>query len=113
MINIKITLGIVLLFLVSSCATTYEFPIEVMQSAKVDLPSGIKNITLVSRNLKYSNDTLQNYYSKNYNLTKDFRPENYESFAIIACFDSLSNKKKKQKNIQKITFKPISFPPKK
>jgi len=112
MINIKITLGIVLLFLVSSCATTYEFPIEVMQSAKVDLPSGIKNITLVSRNLKFSNDTLQNYYSKNYNLTKDFRPENYDSFASIACFDSLSNKIKEQKRFDKITFMPISSLPK-
>lgn len=108
----KTASGIFLLFLLSSCAIMYEFPIEVFQPAKADLSPKIKNVTLVSRNLKYTNDTLQNYYSKNYKLTRDLRTENNDSIVIAACFDSLSNKMEEQGRFNKITVLPVSSLPK-
>ncbi len=100
--------GIVLYFFLSSCVTLNEFPIEVIQPAKVVFPAEIKNITLVSRNLKYANDTLQKFYSKDYRLIKDLKPINIDSISVQACFDSLSMKIQAQKRFSKITILPFS-----
>lgn len=104
--------GIVLLFFLSSCVTLNEFPIEVFQPAKVVLPAEIKNVTLVSRNIKYKNDTLQNYYSKDYKLIKDKKTGiNIDSLSVHACFDSLAMKMQAQNRFGKITILPYSSLP--
>lgn len=99
-----------LLFL-SSCVTLNEFPIEVFQPAKVVLPAEIKNVSLVSRNMKYTNDTLQNFYLKDYRRIKDIIPINIDSISVQACFDSLSLKMQAQKRFNKITVLPVSSLP--
>jgi hypothetical protein len=103
--------GIVSLFFLSSCVTINEFPIEVFQPAKVGLPSEIKNVTIVSRNMKYTNDTLQNYYSKDFRRIKDIIPINYDSSAVQVCFDSLSLKMQAQKRFSTIILLPFSSLP--
>ena len=103
--------GIVSLLFLSSCVTFIEFPIEVFQPAKVTLPAEIKNVTLVGRNLKYTIDTLQNYYSKDFRLLKDKKPFNNDSLSIQACLDSLSIKMQSQKRFDKITVLPVSSLP--
>lgn len=109
--NITVAIGIICVFLLSSCITMYEFPIEVFQPARVNLPPNIKNITLVSRNLKYPSDTLQQFYLRNNKLTRDIRPLNMDSIAISTCFDSLSAKLRQQHHIGKVTVMPITtFP---
>jgi hypothetical protein len=100
--------GIVSLFFLSSCVTMNEFPIEVFQPAKVALPAEIKNVTLVSRNLKYANDTLQNYYSNNFRLIKDKKSLKTDSSSIQTCLDSLSLKMQAQKRFSKIMILPVS-----
>lgn len=103
--------GIISLWFLSSCVTINEFPIEVFQPAKITLPSEIKNVTVVARNLKYNNDTLQNYYSKDYRRVRDKMPVNTDSITVKACIDSLSAKLQEQKRFEKITVLPISsFP---
>ncbi|MDP2114283.1 MAG: DUF6340 family protein [Bacteroidota bacterium] len=103
--------GIVSLFFLSSCVTLNEFPIEVFQPAKITLPAEIKNVTLLSRNLKYENDTLQNYYSKDFRLVKNKKTFNTDSISVQACLDSLSQKLQAQKRFNKITTLPVSsFP---
>ena len=101
---------IVSLLLLSSCVTLQEFPIEVFQPAKTGLPAEIKNITLVGRNMKYANDTLQNYYSKNFRLVRDKKPSENDSILIQVCLDSLSIKLRDQKRFGKITVVPSGFP---
>lgn len=110
--NITVVTGIICLFILSSCTTLYEFPIEVFQPAKVELPPNIKNITLVSRNLKYQSDTLQHFYSRNNKLTKDISHLNIDSITINACFDSLSAKLNQQKRFGKVTVFPVNNLPK-
>jgi hypothetical protein len=103
--------GIVSLFFLSSCVTLNEFPIEVFQPAKITLPAEIKNVTIVGRNLKYENDTLQNYYSKDFRLVKNKKTFNTDSISAQACLDSLSQKLQAQKRFNKITALPVSsFP---
>lgn len=106
--NITVVTGIICLFILSSCTTLYEFPIEVFQPAKVDLPPNIKNITLVSRNLKYPSDTLQHFYSRNNKLTKDISRLNIDSITVNACFDSLSAKLHQYKRFDKVTILPVT-----
>lgn len=106
--NTTVVIGIISLFLLSSCTTLYEFPIEVFQPAKVTLPPHIKNITLASRNLKYSSDTLQHYYSRDNKLTKDVSQLNIDSITINACFDSLSAKLYQQQRFGKVTVLPLT-----
>ena len=109
----KITsiVAIVLLLFISSCVTLNEFPIEVIQPANVTLPAGIKNVTLVSRNMKYLNDTLQNYYLKDFKRKKDIIPINTDSLAVQSCFDSLLVKMQDQNRFKKITVLPVSSLP--
>lgn len=105
-------IAIVTLLVFSSCVTLQEFPIEVFQPPKVTLSSDIQNITLVSRNLKYTNDTLQNYYSKNNKLVKDISPVNIDSLMVQACLDSLSAKMQALSRFPKINILPVSTLPK-
>lgn len=106
--NTTVVIGIISLFLLSSCTILYEFPIEVFQPAKVTLPPQIKNITLASRNLKYSSDTLQHYYSRDNKLTKDISQLNIDSITINACFDSLTAKLHQQQRFGKVTVLPLT-----
>ncbi|HEY3371374.1 MAG TPA: DUF6340 family protein, partial [Prolixibacteraceae bacterium] len=103
--------AIVSFMFLSSCVTLNEFPIEVFQPAKVTLPADIKNVTLVSRNMKYLGDTLQNYYSRDFKKVKDIIRVNIDSLAIQACFDSLSFKMEKQKRFSTITVQPVTSLP--
>lgn len=105
----KLTIsGIISMLFLYSCVTINEFPIEVFQPAKIELPAEIKNVTLVARNLKYASDTLQHYQSRNYKLRKDIKPYNYDSLCVKACFDSLSAKLEAQSRFEKISVYPIS-----
>lgn len=108
--RISIVAIISLLFL-SSCVTLHEFPIEVFQPPKVTIPAEIQNVTLVSRNMKYANDTLQKYYSKDYKLIKDIRTVNIDSLSVQACFDSLSSKMQALSRFSDITVLPVSSLP--
>lgn len=103
--------SIVSFLFLCSCVTLNEFPIEVFKPAKVTLPAGIKNVTLVSRNMKYTNDTLQKYYSKDNKLIKDFKSVDIDSLSIKACFESLSMKMQALNRFSKITVLPVSSLP--
>ena len=101
-------LALVLLVFLSSCVTMNEFPIEVFQPAKVTLPPSVKNITLVNRNLKYSSDTLDGHYSKDFKLVKDITPANIDSLSVKACFDSLTLKMQALSRFSQIKVLPVS-----
>lgn len=109
--KVKTIIGIVALLFLGSCVTLNEFPIEVFQPAKVTLSLGVKNVTLVSRNLKYTNDTLQNYYLYNSRLLKDKKFLGTDSLSVATCLDSLSLKMMAQKRFGKITVLPFASLP--
>ncbi len=84
--------GLFYLLVLCSCVGYKEFTIEVFKPAEFSFTTDAKKIVLISRNLKYKNDTLQNYYVSNNNLMKDKSKINTDSLAVSICLDSLSGR---------------------
>ena len=104
-------LWFVSLLILSSCMSYEKFSIEVYKPSEVILTPDIKNITIVSRNLKYANDSLQNYQVKNHHLIKDKVRFNSDSLAIKTCLDSLSGRLLAEKRFDNIWTLPVNtFP---
>lgn len=82
----------IFLLIFSSCVGYKEFSVEVFKPAELSIPANTKKIVLVSRNLKYKTDTLQNYYQRNRRLIKDKVILNIDSQAISVCLDTLANR---------------------
>ena len=105
-------LGFVLLWsFMSSCIGYERITIEVYKPASYSIPPNIRKIALISRNLKYANDTLQNYQSKNHQLIKDKNHISTDSLAITTCLDSLANQLVMHNTIDSITTLPVSVCP--
>lgn len=104
-------LWFVLLFSMSSCISYEKISIEVFKPSQLSLPSGIKNVALVSRNLKYADDTLQNYHVSNNRLLKDKIRFNLDSLAKKTCLDSLAAKLIGQNRFARIQVLPVSLWP--
>lgn len=104
-------LWFVLLLSMSSCVSYEKLSMEVFKPAKLTLPPDIRKVALVSRNLKYENDTLQNYHVKNRRLLKDKIRFNSDSLALISCIDSLASRLLSQDRFDSILIlSPNSFP---
>jgi hypothetical protein len=102
-------LWFVLLLIASSCVSYEKFSMEVIKPPKLTLPTEIHKIAIVSRNLKYENDTLQNYQVKDHKLIKDKIRFNSDSLALITCIDSLASKLMAQNRFDSILIVPVSF----
>ncbi len=105
-------LGLFFLLILSSCVSFEKFSIEVYKPSELTLGPDIKKIALVSRNLKYSNDTLQNYQVRNHQLIKDKVWFNSDSLAIKTCLDSLSGRLLAQNKFDSILILPVTIFPK-
>ena len=104
-------LWFVFLLIMSSCVSFEKFSIEVYKPSELNLASNLKKIVLVSRNLKYQNDTLQNYQVRNHQLKKDKIRFNMDSIAIKTCLDSLSGRLLTQNKFENIWILPVNtFP---
>jgi len=77
--------------ILSSCITTQSVPIDQLEPGVVSLPSQIRKVALISRNFKFSVDTLTKYYKADFQLKKGARVENLEidSIAVTKSMDSL------------------------
>lgn len=104
-------LWIVLFLSMSSCVSYKKLSIEVFKPAKYAVPPEIKKLAIVSRNLKYEDDTLQNYHVKNRQLFKDKVRFNSDSAALKICIDSLANKLLLQSNFDSILILPVNLYP--
>jgi len=76
----------------SSCITFEKYPIEVYKPSSYFFPNYIHTVGIVSRNLKYTNDTLQNYLAENGRLVKEKKPFDTDYIAKKVCLDSLAKK---------------------
>jgi len=99
---------VLLLSLISSCVSYERITIEVFKPAKYSLPPDVHKIALISRNLKYTKDTLQNYQNKNHRLIKDRIWANSDSMAIPICMDSLAFQLRSQNRIDSVILLPIN-----
>ena len=101
-------LWFVLLLSMSSCVTYEKFSIEVLKPAKFSVPPEIRKVAFVSRNLKFENDTLQNYQLKNHKLVKDKIRFNTDSLALKTCADTLAAKIMAQDRFDSILIVPVN-----
>lgn len=105
-------LWIVLLMIsVSSCISFEKYSIEVYKPADLTLPSEMKKVAIIARNLKYENDTLQNYQVKDYKLVKDINRFDSDSTAIRTCLDSLATSLLSQNRFDSILLVPFDVMP--
>ncbi|MFY9152597.1 MAG: DUF6340 family protein [Prolixibacteraceae bacterium] len=104
-------LWFVLLLSLSSCISFEQYSIEVYKPAELTLPVEMKKIAIISRNLKFENDTLQNYQKRNRRLIRDKIEFNTDSLALQACLDSLSTKLLSQNRFDSIMIVPIAIMP--
>jgi len=107
--RILIILEYCILLIFSSCVSFEKYSMEVMTAPKFVVPSDIKKIAIVSRNLKYKTDTLQNYQSIDHKLIKDKKNRNLDSVAKIVCLDSLTNSLLAQNRFDSIVVVPVGF----
>jgi hypothetical protein len=105
-------LWFVFLLILSSCVSFEKFSIEVYKPSQLNLAPNIKKVALISRNLKYVNDTLQNYQVKNHHLIKDKIWFNSDSLAIQTCLDSLSGQLLAQNRFDSVWTLPVNTFPK-
>ena len=87
---VKGIISVIVLSLTVSCTLYKEIPIEVLRPKTIHLPSG-SDVTIIYRNFKYENDTLEHYYKDDYQLRADRRNEgiNIDSIAVSGCLTSL------------------------
>lgn len=102
---------LIILMSLSSCVSFQKFAIEVYKPAEVTLPADMQKVLLVSRNLRYENDTLQNYYMDGHILRKDKNAFNIDSLAVTNCLDSLAARLSKQKRFSRIEAVRYEFMP--
>lgn len=77
--------------ILSSCIITQSVPIDQMEPGKVTLPAPIRKVALISRNFKFSIDTLTGYYNDDFRLRKGARVDNQaiDSVAVTKSLDNL------------------------
>jgi hypothetical protein len=77
--------------ILSSCITSQTVPIDQMEPGKVNIPAPIRKVALISRNFKFSADSLSENYNSNFRLKKGTRAENLvlDSIAVTKSMDSL------------------------
>ena len=97
---------------ITSCTVYKEYPIDVYKPGEIALPPNVENITLIYRNFKYKNDTLQHYYQDG-NMLKKAKgdPENLDSFLVNYCLTELASNLKTNKVGKKIHIFPEVFKP--
>lgn len=101
----------ILLLSISSCVSFKKLTIEVVKPAGYLIPPEIKKLAIVSRNLKYDSDTLENYFARNNHLIKDKTLFNPDSAARKTCLDSLALVLSKQNRFDSILIFPVNYFP--
>ncbi|MBN1820511.1 MAG: hypothetical protein JW833_07335 [Prolixibacteraceae bacterium] len=91
-LNSKILFFFLVLTGFSACTVYKEYPIDVFKPGEVAVLQEKQNIALISRNFKYTIDTLQHYYKKDYTLIKDTKNQhlNIDSLATVNVLQGLA-----------------------
>ncbi len=79
------------LIALTSCITTHSIQIDQMEPGQIPLPPKVRKVALISRNFKFSIDTLRGYYKHNLRLFRGLRIDNQQidSLAVTKTLDEL------------------------
>lgn len=77
--------------ILTSCITTQIVPIDLLEPGKVKLPARIRKVALISRNFKFSVDTLTGYYNLDFRLRRGTQKDNQiiDSAAVTKSLETL------------------------
>ena len=77
--------------ILTSCITTQIVPIDQLEPGIVKLPAQIRKVALISRNFKFSVDTLPGYYNLDFRLRKGTNEDNQliDSIAVAKSLEAL------------------------
>ena len=90
---------LIIFFSITSCTVYKEYSIDIYKPGEIAIPSTAKNVAIVYRNFKFSNDTLQHYYKDDYQLIKVANdPKELDSIMVSYCMQELA-KNLKEKNL--------------
>lgn len=106
-----VLLSFVFLLTLGSCVSYEKFSIEVYKPSDFGLKDDVKKVVLVPRNLKYANDTLQNYQVRNHRLIRDKIRFNTDSLAVKTCLDSLASSMLSQNRFDSVWVLPVNTLP--
>ncbi len=75
----------------SSCITTQSVPIDQLEPGKISLASPIRKVALISRNFKFSGDTISGYFNLNFRLQKGTKKDNriIDSISVTKSLENL------------------------
>lgn len=97
----------ILILMTTACTVYREYPIEVYQPAEVSVPAEAGNATLIYRNFKYREDTLQHFYKNDQRLVRIKNdPENLDSALVSACLSGLANELRANKTFEEVRVLP-------
>lgn len=110
--SIKAGICWIILFIgLNACVSFNKLTIEVMKPARYSLNPEVKKIALVSRNLVYDTDTLQNFHVNDGKLVKDHIKAVDDTLVLKICFDSLVSKLSAQNRFERIDTYPVNLYP--
>jgi hypothetical protein len=103
---------LMLSLVITSCTVYKEYPIDIYKPGEIAIPPNVENISLIYRNFKYKNDTLQHFY-KDDNLLKKAKndPKNLDSILVSNCLNELASNLKSNNNFNRIHIFPEVFKP--
>ena len=102
----------VLMIMVSACTTIQSVPIEQLEAARVNLPSRIEKVAVLSRNFKFSFDTLQNFYTDDgalYKLNSASAARYIDSLAVTGALDGAKKRLNESEKFAEVITFPYSF----
>jgi hypothetical protein len=94
----------------SSCITTQSVPIDQLEPGIVTLPAPIRKVALISRNFKFSFDTLSEYSNLNFRLQKVNINDNIliDSISVTKSLDNLRKELLESGRVDEVFVYPFS-----
>ncbi len=103
-------LAILFLLATVSCTVYKDYQIEVYRPGIISVPPDAQNVSIVYRNFKYTNDTLQHYYQDDFRLKRAKNdPENLDSVLVHMCTQELAKSLKENNMFNEIRIFPELF----
>ncbi len=89
--NLRIFSVFFSLLIAVGCTVYNQYPIDIYKPGEVIFPPSVEKAVIVSRNFKYSADTLMHFYKDNYSLVKAKNdPDDLDSLLTTICIKELA-----------------------
>ncbi len=93
---------------IASCTLYKEYPIDIYKPGEVTLPEELADVSLISRNFRYTKDTLHDYYLSDGRWIKDKKNArlNIDSLVVSETLESLATELRKSERFDRVVVWP-------